>query len=96
MPDAICLRIAGSGRSIPISTIVSNRLSISFGLFACPVLKLPSWPVFKACSISSASADRTSPTMMRVSPNNEKVNNFTPETLSIFQSELSCFNVHSE
>lgn len=34
--------------------------------------------------------------MIQVSPNNEKVNNFTPETLSIFQSELSCFNVHSE
>ena len=31
-----------------------------------------------------------------ISPNNEKVNNFTPGTLSIFQSELSCFNVHSE
>lgn len=26
----------------------------------------------------------------------KKMNNFTPGTLSIFQSELSCFNVHSE
>ena len=29
------------------------------------VVKLPSWPVFIACSMSSASSPRTSPTMMR-------------------------------
>ena len=66
IPEAICLRIAGSGSSIPISTIVSRRLSMSFGLLACPVLRLPSCPVLSACSISMASAERTSPTIILV------------------------------
>lgn len=65
IPEAICRRMAGRGSSIPISTIVSSRLNISAGLLACPVLKLPSCPVFSACSISMASAPRTSPTMIR-------------------------------
>ena len=66
MPDAIWLRIAGSGSSIPIKTIVSNRLNISLQELACPVDKLPSCPVFIACSTSSASAPRHSPTITRV------------------------------
>ena len=46
--DAICPRIASTGISTPIKTIVSIRLSISLQLFACPVEMLPSWPVFIA------------------------------------------------
>ena len=65
MPDAIWLRTAGSGSSIPIKTIVSNRLNISLQELACPVDKLPSCPVFIACSTSSASAPRHSPTITR-------------------------------
>ena len=34
-------------------------------LLACTVVSEPSWPVFIACSMSSASPPRTSPTMMR-------------------------------
>ena len=40
--------IADTGISIPISTIVSNLVSISLGLLACPVDRLPSCPVFSA------------------------------------------------
>ena len=35
------------------------------GEFACTVVSEPSWPVFSACSMSSASAPRTSPTTIR-------------------------------
>ena len=64
--DEICWRIALIGRSIPaISTIVSIRASASRGELAWTVVSEPSWPVFIACSMSSASAPRTSPTMMR-------------------------------
>ena len=38
---------------------------VSRGLLACTVNIEPGWPVFIACSASSASAPRTSPTMMR-------------------------------
>ena len=63
--EEICWRIAGSGRpAFPCSTMVSRRLSISLVELAWPVERLPSWPVFIACSISSASAPRTSPTMI--------------------------------
>ena len=48
-----------------IDTMVSMRLSASRGVLACTVVSEPSWPVFIACSMSSASAPRTSPTMMR-------------------------------
>jgi hypothetical protein len=41
------------------------RLSASRGVLAWTVVIEPSWPVFMAWSMSSASADRTSPTMMR-------------------------------
>ena len=48
-----------------IATIVSRRYSASRGVLAWTVVRLPSWPVFIACSMSSASSLRTSPTMMR-------------------------------
>ena len=64
--EAICSRIARSGRSMPaISTIVSMRASASRGELAWIVESDPSWPVFIACSMSRLSAPRTSPTMMR-------------------------------
>ncbi|MNM83227.1 hypothetical protein D3C81_952810 [compost metagenome] len=66
MDEAICCRTTGSGNSAPLSTIVSSRLIISAVLLACPVERLPSWPVFIACSMSSASAPRTSPTTIRL------------------------------
>ena len=63
--DAICCRIASSGNSAPMSTMVSIRDSISRQEFACPVDSDPSCPLFKACSMSSASAPRISPTIIR-------------------------------
>src|SRR5262249_51919288 len=61
--DAICWRIARSGRLVaPIAIIVSMRLSASRGVLAWTVVSEPSWPVFIACSMSSASSPRTSPT----------------------------------
>lgn len=64
--DAICCRIASSGSpSAPCNTIVSKRLIMSYVEFAWPVDREPSCPVFMACSISKASAPRTSPTTMR-------------------------------
>ena len=66
MADAICSRIARTGRSMPaISTMVSMRASESRGELACTVVSEPSWPVFMACSMSSAAPSRTSPTTMR-------------------------------
>ena len=58
--------MARSGRSTPaIRTIVSSRDSMSRGLLAWPVDIEPSWPVFMAWSMSSASPERHSPTMIR-------------------------------
>ena len=66
MAEATCSRIARSGSSTPaISTIVSRRASASRGVLAWTVVSEPSWPVFMAWSMSSASPPRTSPTMMR-------------------------------
>ena len=66
MAEAICARSARIGKVIPdIETIVSMRLSASRGELAWTVVSEPSWPVFMAWSMSSASAPRTSPTMMR-------------------------------
>ena len=48
-----------------ISTIVSRRESMSRGVLAWPVVSEPSWPVFIAWSMSSASPPRHSPTTMR-------------------------------
>ena len=64
--EAICWRIARSGMfRFAIATIVSSRYSASRALLAWTVVRLPSWPVFIACSMSRASSPRTSPTMMR-------------------------------
>ena len=64
--EAICSRIARWGSSTPaISTSVSRRASVSRGLFEWSVVIEPSWPVFIAWSMSSASGPRTSPTTMR-------------------------------
>ena len=64
--EAICARIAFSGRvGAPIAIIVSIRVSASRGVLAWTVVSDPSWPVFMACSMSSASSPRTSPTTMR-------------------------------
>ena len=46
-------------------TMTSRRLMASRGLLAWIVVSEPSWPVFMACNMSSASSPRTSPTMMR-------------------------------
>ena len=63
---ATCSRMARTGRSTPaISTMVSRRASESRGLLAWTVVIEPSWPVFMACSMSSAAPSRTSPTTMR-------------------------------
>ena len=43
----------------------SSRVSASRGVLAWIVAIEPSWPVFIACSMSSASPPRTSPRMMR-------------------------------
>jgi len=45
--------------------MVSMRCSVSRALFECAVVSEPSWPVFMAWSMSSASPPRTSPTMIR-------------------------------
>src|SRR2546422_576859 len=64
--DAICPRMARDGSSVPARrTSVSRRVIASRGLLACSVLIEPSWPVFIAWSMSSASPPRTSPTMIR-------------------------------
>ena len=66
MLRAICSRIACDGRSTPaMSTRVSRRASASTGEFAWMVVIEPSWPVFMAWSMSSASPPRHSPTTMR-------------------------------
>ena len=63
---AICSRIARKGRSTPaVSTSVSRRARASRGVLAWMVVSEPSWPVFIAWSMSSVSAPRTSPTMIR-------------------------------
>ena len=45
--------------------IVSSRARASRGVLACSVVIEPAWPVFMAWSMSSASAPRHSPMMMR-------------------------------
>ncbi len=64
--DAIWARTASKGMSIEaIITIVSRRDRASRAELEWIVDMLPSWPVFMACSMSSASEPRTSPTRMR-------------------------------
>ena len=54
------------GSSTPaMRTSVSRRAMASRGEFACVVVSEPSWPVFIAWSMSSASPPRHSPTTMR-------------------------------
>ena len=63
---AIWLRTAASGTpASPSSAIVSTRRRASAGPLAWQVDRHPPWPVFMACTMSSASAPRTSPTTMR-------------------------------
>jgi len=47
------------------AVIEEKRSAPRRGEFACSVVSEPSWPVFIACSMSSAAPSRTSPTMMR-------------------------------
>ena len=66
MAEAICRRITHMGRSKPaMPTIISSRPSASRVSLAWMVVRLPSWPVFIAWSMSSASAPRHSPMMIR-------------------------------
>ena len=59
-------RTAAMGRSRPAeSTITSRRRRASSGELAWHVDSEPSWPVFIAHNMSTASGPRTSPTMMR-------------------------------
>ena len=48
-----------------LKTMVSRRDNASRGLLACKVVSEPSWPVFIAANISSASTLLTSPTTIR-------------------------------
>src|SRR5487761_1176243 len=63
---AICWRVARGDRlTPPMPTMFSRRVRASRGRLAWMVESEPSWPVFIACSMSSASAPRISPRMMR-------------------------------
>ena len=64
--ELIWSRSASNGmwRSLIVAS-VSRRWMASSGEFACTVTSEPSWPVLSAWSMSSVSAPRTSPTMMR-------------------------------
>ena len=62
------LRAHRLGRQVDAATsptMFSSRVSASRGVLAWMVLIEPSWPVFIACSMSSASSPRHSPRMMR-------------------------------
>jgi hypothetical protein len=96
----ICSRIARSGNSVPaISTIVSRRESESRGELAWVVVMPPSWPVFMAWSMSSASGPRHSPTMMRsgrmrraLMTSSRMVTSPLPSMLGgRFSSRMTCF-----
>src|SRR5438132_1187206 len=64
--EAICSGMARMGKSKPdMSVIVSMRLSVARGLLEWMVVMDPSWPVFMAWSMSSASPLRHSPTTIR-------------------------------
>ncbi|MNZ98405.1 hypothetical protein D3C78_1176870 [compost metagenome] len=66
MAEAICWRSALIGKVAPvIATMFSIRPKASRGVLAWMVVSEPSWPVFIAASMSSASAPRTSPMTMR-------------------------------
>jgi hypothetical protein len=58
--------MASWGSSMPaIMTRVSSRAMASRGVLACVVVSEPSWPVFIAWIMSSASPPRHSPMTMR-------------------------------
>ena len=63
--EASCRWIDATGRSAAISTSTSSRSITSRALLAWTVVIEPSWPVFMAWIMSSASAPRHSPTMIR-------------------------------
>jgi len=64
--EQICWRVARGVRFTPaMPTMFSSRDRASRGVFEWTVASEPSWPVFIACSMSSASGPRTSPRMMR-------------------------------
>src|SRR3954447_13202828 len=64
--EAICSRMARSGRAMPaMSTRVSRRAMPSRGELAWTVDSEPSWPVFIAWSMSRLSPPRHSPTTIR-------------------------------
>ena len=66
MAEAICSRMARTGRSKPaISTMVSSRARASRAVLAWTVVIEPAWPVFMAWSMSRASPPRHSPTTIR-------------------------------
>src|SRR5471032_2132832 len=66
MAALICWRMALPGNMAAAMLIMfSRRVSASRAVLAWMVAIDPSWPVFIACSMSSASAPRTSPSMMR-------------------------------
>ena len=66
MALASCWRMTLSGTCwLAIMTMVSRREKASRVVLAWTVVMEPSWPVFMACSMSSASGPRDSPTMMR-------------------------------
>ena len=58
--DAIWLRIAASGRSAAISTIVSSLDSISFTLLACPVARAAA-PVAAPAPAAAPAAPKAAP-----------------------------------
>ena len=59
MAEPMYWRMTGTGISKPaIMTIISRRVRASRVSLAWMVVRLPSWPVFMACSMSSASAPR--------------------------------------
>ena len=79
MALAICCRMAFSGRSrLAMAIMVSSRLSASRGVLAWSVVSEPSWPVFMACSMSTASAPRTLAHDDAVGPHTQRVDQQQP------------------
>ena len=66
MASAMASRTLRCGSpTFAVRTQCASRVSACSAEFAWMVLRLPRWPVFRACSRSNASAPRTSPTRMR-------------------------------
>jgi hypothetical protein len=78
--EKIRSRMAFKGRSLPANKIrFSSRRTASSGVLACRVVIDPSWPVFMACSMSTASFPRHSPHHNPVGPHSQRVANQLPE-----------------